>query len=77
MDKEGGGGKPEAHISIELDGYSAPLTAGNFAASISAGAYNGATLSTGGETISVTSSKLAGQSQLLYKRPLFPNNNHH
>lgn len=61
VDKEGGGGKPQAQVTIELDGYSAPLTAGNFAANVLSGAYDGAPLSIGGETISITSSKLEGK----------------
>lgn len=64
VDRGGGGGKPQAQITLDIDGYSAPLTAGNFAANVSAGAYDGATLSIGGETISVTSSRLAGTSSV-------------
>ncbi|KAK9808478.1 hypothetical protein WJX73_010340 [Symbiochloris irregularis] len=32
--QDGGGPQKVAHISIELDGYSAPITAGNFAAKV-------------------------------------------
>lgn len=62
VDSGGGGGKPLAQVVLELDGYSAPITAGNFVANVMSGAYDGATLSIGGETISVTSDKLRGAS---------------
>ena len=32
---------PQARIGITLDGYSAPLTAGNFAANVQDGVYDG------------------------------------
>ena len=32
---------PQARLGITLDGYSAPLTAGNFAANVQDGVYNG------------------------------------
>lgn len=57
---EGGGGKPEAQIRIAVDGYSAPITAGNFVSNILSGAYEGSHLAIGGETVSVTSEKLEG-----------------
>lgn len=42
--RSGGGPVPQARIAITLDGYSAPLTAGNFAANIQDGVYNGKTV---------------------------------
>ena len=57
---EGGGGKPEAQIRVAVDGYSAPITAGNFISNILSGAYEGSRLAIGGETVSVTSEKLEG-----------------
>lgn len=57
----GGGGKPEAQITIAVDGYSAPITAGNFISNIISGAYEGSRLAIGGETVSVTSPKLEGK----------------
>ena len=39
--RSGGGPVSQARIGITLDGYSAPLTAGNFAANIQDGIYNG------------------------------------
>lgn len=79
--REGGGGKPQGQIRIEVDGYSAPLTSGNFVANVTSGAYDGSQLAIGGETVSVTSSKLParvlpmemlalGQFEPLYRSPL-------
>lgn len=42
--RSGGGPVPQARLVITLDGYSAPLTAGNFAANIQDGVYNGKTV---------------------------------
>ena len=39
--RSGGGPVPQARLGITLDGYSAPLTAGNFAANVQDGVYNG------------------------------------
>ncbi len=39
--RSGGGPVAQARIGITLDGYSAPLTAGNFAANVQDGIYNG------------------------------------
>lgn len=39
--RSGGGPVPQARIGITLDGYSAPLTAGNFAANVQDGVYDG------------------------------------
>ncbi len=61
--REGGGGKTQGQIRIEVDGYSAPLTAGNFVANVTAGAYDGSQLAIGGETVSVASTKLPGESR--------------
>jgi hypothetical protein len=41
VDQAGGGPIPQARLGITLDGYSAPLTAGNFAANVADGVYNG------------------------------------
>ena len=62
VDNGGGGGKSQAQVVLELDGFSAPLTAGNFAANVLAGTYDGTALTVGGETISVSSGKLQGES---------------
>ena len=58
IDKSGGGGKRSARLIVAVDGYSAPITAGNFVQSILSGAYDGADLTVGGETISIASPKL-------------------
>ena len=58
IDKAVGGGKNSAKIIVAVDGYSAPITAGNFVQSILAGAYDGADITVGGETISIASPKL-------------------
>lgn len=63
----GGGGKPEAYIRIAVDGYSAPITAGNFVSNILSGAYDGARLAIGGETVSITSTKLEGKALVSLK----------
>ena len=42
--RSGGGPVPQARIGITLDGYSAPLTAGNFAANVQDGVYDGKTV---------------------------------
>jgi cyclophilin family peptidyl-prolyl cis-trans isomerase len=79
--KEGGGGKPQGSIRMEVDGYSAPLTSGNFVANVASGAYDGSQLAIGGETVSVASSKLPskvlpmemlalGQYEPIYRSPL-------
>ncbi|CAL5227650.1 g10656 [Coccomyxa viridis] len=39
--RSGGGPVPQARIGITLDGYSAPLTAGSFAANVQDGVYDG------------------------------------
>ena len=39
--RSGGGPVSQARIGITLDGYSAPLTAGNFAANVQDGVYDG------------------------------------
>lgn len=41
VDQAGGGPVPSARLAVTLDGYSAPLTAGNFAANVADGLYNG------------------------------------
>lgn len=41
VDQAGGGPVARARLGITLDGYSAPLTAGNFAANVQDGLYNG------------------------------------
>jgi cyclophilin family peptidyl-prolyl cis-trans isomerase len=38
---EGGGPQPQARIEIVLDGYTAPITAGNFAVNVLNGVYDG------------------------------------
>ena len=62
VDNGGGGGKAQAQVVLELDGFSAPITAGNFAANVLAGAYDGSALTVGGETVSVSGGKLQGES---------------
>jgi hypothetical protein len=46
VDQGGGGPRGSARLAITLDGYSAPLTAGNFAANVQDGLYNGKQLNT-------------------------------
>jgi len=41
VDIRGGGPIPQARVVITLDGYSAPLTAGNFACNVQNSVYNG------------------------------------
>lgn len=38
---EGGGPKPQAHLTLVLEGYSAPVTAGNFALNVLENMYVG------------------------------------
>ncbi|KAL1325492.1 hypothetical protein AAHE18_13G164300 [Arachis hypogaea] len=47
----GGESKKTATIQVVIDGYSAPLTAGNFAKLVMDGAYDGAKLSTSNQAI--------------------------
>ena len=44
MVNEGGGPKPQAHLTLVLEGYSAPVTAGNFAINVLDNLYIGKTL---------------------------------
>lgn len=44
VDQKGGGPVRQARLGITLDGYSAPLTAGNMAANFQDGIYNGTKL---------------------------------
>ena len=41
---EGGGPQPQAHLTMVLEGYSAPVTAGNFATNVLQKLYLGKTL---------------------------------
>ena len=41
---EGGGPQPQAHLTMVLEGYSAPVTAGNFATNVLQKLYVGKTL---------------------------------
>ncbi|KAL3148618.1 hypothetical protein ABBQ38_014044 [Trebouxia sp. C0009 RCD-2024] len=41
---EGGGPRPQAHLTLVLEGYSAPVTAGNFASNVLQRLYIGKTL---------------------------------
>lgn len=41
---EGGGPQPQAHLTLVLEGYSAPVTAGNFASNVLQRLYIGKTL---------------------------------
>ena len=41
---EGGGPQPQAHLTLVLEGYSAPVTAGNFATNVLQKLYIGKTL---------------------------------
>lgn len=41
---EGGGPQPQAHLTMVLEGYSAPVTAGNFATNVLHKLYVGKTL---------------------------------
>ena len=71
IDKAAGGGKTTGEILIAVDGYSAPITAGNFVQSILSGAYDGAELAVGGETVSVISPKLS-RKWLFLQHPVCP-----
>ena len=62
VDKARGGGKTSGKILVAVDGYSAPITAGNFVHSIVSGAYDGADIAVAGETISISSPKLERKS---------------
>lgn len=44
MVNEGGGPRPQAHLTLVLEGYSAPVTAGNFASNVLQRLYIGKTL---------------------------------
>lgn len=74
IDKSGGGGKRSAKIVVAVDGYSAPITAGNFVQSILSGAYDGANITVGGETISIASPKLERKTQHTVQTPLYSQN---
>ncbi|KAK3125391.1 hypothetical protein QOZ80_7BG0604200 [Eleusine coracana subsp. coracana] len=79
-----GGGEPKsvATIQVVIDGFSAPLTAGNFAKMVLDGAYDGVTLKCASQAIIADSEsgktgytvplevKPAGQFEPLYRTPL-------
>nr|CAB3496073.1 unnamed protein product [Digitaria exilis]CAB3500964.1 unnamed protein product [Digitaria exilis] len=79
-----GGGEPKsfATIQVVIDGYSAPLTAGNFAKLVLDGAYDGVTLKCASQAIIADNEtgkkgytvplevKPAGQFEPLYRTPL-------
>ena len=55
-------GGSSATITLTLDGYSAPLTAGNFAANVAARAYDGAALTVGPAAVLAGASVASGSS---------------
>jgi cyclophilin family peptidyl-prolyl cis-trans isomerase len=78
---EGGGPQKEAHLTLVLDGYSAPLTAGNFVRNVLEGAYTNAQLkvdqgavlagggAAGGRTLPLEMLPI-GQFDIVYRSPL-------
>ncbi|KFK38895.1 hypothetical protein AALP_AA3G174800 [Arabis alpina] len=81
--ESGGDQRKSATIQIVIDGYSAPLTAGNFAKLVTSGAYDGAKLNTVNQAVITEdgSSKVdsvsvplelmpSGQFEPLYRTPL-------
>lgn len=57
---EGGGPKPQAHLTLVLEGYSAPLTAGNFATNVMQKLYVGRTLTVDYTSILVGKGSVSG-----------------
>ena len=60
VDLRGGGPVRQARLGITLDGYSAPLTAGNMAANVQDGIYNGAKLNASYASVLAGGGKLPG-----------------
>ncbi len=60
VDLRGGGPVRQARLGITLDGYSAPLTAGNMAANVQDGIYNGAKLNASYASVLAGAGKLPG-----------------
>eukprot|EP00850_Spirogloea_muscicola_P021352 SM000245S08191 [mRNA] locus=s245:11846:20185:- [translate_table: standard] len=78
---EGGGQRDTGTMEVVLDGYSAPLTAGNFADMVLKNAYNGVPVRTTGQAVLTDAGagvgheipleiKPAGEFQPLYRTPL-------
>ena len=61
VDKGGGGSKPQGKITIALDGYSAPVTAGNFAVRVAQGAFDGAQVKVTSESILAAATDKEGE----------------
>jgi cyclophilin family peptidyl-prolyl cis-trans isomerase len=61
VDQAGGGPVARARLGITLDGYSAPLTAGNFAANVTDGLYNGRPLNASYASVLVGRGALPGR----------------
>ncbi len=60
VDQKRGGPVRQARLGITLDGYSAPLTAGNMAANVQDGIYNGTKLNASYASVLAGAGKLAG-----------------
>lgn len=61
VDVRGGGPVRQARLSITLDGYSAPLTAGNFAANVADGVYVGGRVNASYASVLAGAGALPGQ----------------
>ncbi len=66
VDQKGGGPIRQARLGITLDGYSAPLTAGNMAANIQDGIYNGKPLNASYASVLAGAGALPGKSPITY-----------
>ena len=57
---EGGGPRPQAHLTLVLEGYSAPVTSGNFATNVMDKLYIGRTLTVDYTSILVGKGDVSG-----------------
>ena len=57
---EGGGPQPQAHLTMVLEGYSAPVTAGNFTTNVLEKIYVGKTLTVDNTSVLVGKGTVSG-----------------
>lgn len=62
---EGGGPQPQAHLTMVLEGYSAPVTAGNFATNVLQKLYVGKTLTVDYTGVLIGKGSVSGKAHLV------------
>lgn len=57
LTKQGGGLQPQAKLQVVVDGYSAPITAGNFVRNVQSGMYDNTKLSSNYTSVTIAPSE--------------------